>query len=659
MITTSVTRRGLAYSCSIAALAVALPVPSEGGLDEEILSRAEAEAQHPDLVWNLGQLAGYGEDEAQTKLHADLKTLQGLGPQLASYQGRLGESAATLLEFFRLQEKVIVLAAGLQAYTFCLTTVDQTNARSLELDQKVGKVVPLIDSALSFYEGEIVKIGRATLEAWMAQSDELKVYAHQFDIILGAEKHILSPETESVLSLGGEFMNLPDRTRGHLGEQELGLGKIDVDGKKVPLTMANFVNFLRNPNREVRKSAFEGVYDALVSKRLTFADIYSGAVTRNVWKARARHYGDVAPVGDLTLTMALANNKIPTAMYDGLIATVETEGLPLLTKYLELRKKILGHELQWHDLYLPLFKSAGKKYTPAQAKDILLAALAPLGEEYLGYVEEFFEKHRIDFIINAGKDSGAYLMNATGLLPFLFMNWDGSLEQLFTLAHEIGHGVHHKKYSKSQPLVYASCATETAETASISNEHLLARYLLKTESDAQVQLQIIQHMVEEIRTTLFRQTMFASFERKAHTLAEQGGALTADKLCEIHLDLNRLYYERQGVCAIDPRIGMEWARIPHFYRSTPFYVYTYSMGTVNGTSLMAQLDKDPEGAITRHLQFLDAGTSGYPLDLLRIDGIDWADPAARVRETLVVFGQYVDLLAKAYDEQLTRDAITL
>jgi oligoendopeptidase F len=385
----------------------------------------------------------------------------------------------------------------------------------------------------------------------------------------------------------------------------------DENGDEVELTHGRYIHFMESKDREVRKAAFDAMYDTFASFKNTFASTLNGNVKKDNFYAKVRHY-------DSARHAALNGNNIPETVYDNLVGAVN-EKLPLLHRYTALRKKVLGlDELHMYDLYTPLVKDVDMKVDYEKAKDYVLKSLAPLGAEYQNIVQEGFDNRWIDVVENKGKRSGAYSSGTYGTNPFILLNWQNNVNNLYTLIHELGHSVHSYYTRKNQPFRYGNYSIFVAEVASTCNENLLSEYLLNHLEDEQERLFILNHYLEGFRGTVFRQTMFAEFEHDIHVRLQNGEPLTADRFTEIYYDLNKKYFGEDMV--IDEKIGYEWARIPHFYYN--YYVYQYATGYSAATALSSQILTEGDVAVERYKNFLKAGSSDFPIEVLKKAGVD-------------------------------------
>jgi oligoendopeptidase F len=569
------------------------------------------------LTWDLSTIyateADWETDFARAETYPD---------KLAVFKGRIRRSGKTLLAYFRLSEECSQLVGKLGLYAHLRSDEDTTNSKYQAMQTRVGKLGTKISGATSWFTPELLTIKPERLEQFMAKTPELALYRHDFEELDRERHHVLSPELEKLLSLTGEIGGGASSIFGALNNADLKLPMIiGEDGTPVQLTKGNFATFLDSKNRAVRKAAFEGMFTTFHDLRHTLAATYSAQVNH-----------------PSCLDQALAGINVPTSVYDTLISTVHAN-LPLLHRYLELRKRILGVDtLEWYDLYVPLVDGVDDNITFEDAQETVLAALAPLGEAYVAKLRQGFASRWVDVVENKGKRGGAYSSGTYGSNPFILMNWQGKIDSMFTLAHEAGHSMHSFFSRSTQPYTYSGYTLFVAEVASTTNEALLAHYLLERTSDPLMRLYIINQQLEAIRGTLVRQTMFAEFERDAHALAEAGTPLTPDVLGGIHKKLNEKYYG--AVVRIDDLLEVEWSRIPHFYRK--FYVYQYATGISAATALARGILHDGAPAVERYLNFLKSGSSDYSINLLQGAGVDLSTPAP-IQAAFDSFAEYLAL----------------
>ncbi|MCA0983798.1 oligoendopeptidase F [Halobacillus yeomjeoni] len=558
-------------------------------------------------TWDLE--AVFATDE---EWYQEFKETEKLLPELEKYQGTLGQSAEQLYELLDFQDKISNKIGLLYTYAHMRNDQDTTNSYYQEMNAKAENLYTKIASAMSFIVPEILKLPEEKIHEFIESYEPLKLYKHTLDQIDRQRAHVLSEKEEKLLAGFSEIGANPSQTFGALNNADLTFPTIkNEDGEEVDLTHGRYVGFLKSDDREVRKSAFNAMYDTFGSFKNTFASTLSGHVKKNNFNASVRNY-------DRARQAKLDSNNIPETVYDNLVEAVN-ERLPLLHRYIELRKEVLGlDEVHMYDIYTPLVKDAEMEISYDEAKELVLESLSPLGEDYVDTVKEGFENRWIDVEENKGKRSGAYSSGHYGTNPYILMNWQDNVNNLFTLAHELGHSMHSYYTHQNQPYRYGNYSIFVAEVASTCNEALLNDYMLKkTESDKE-KLYLLNNFLEGFRGTVFRQTMFAEFEHEIHIQAQNGEALTADKLTEIYYDLNKKYFGENIV--IDEKIGLEWARIPHFYMG--YYVYQYSTGYAAATALADQILTEGDAAVDRYKNFLKAGSSDYPIEVLKRAGVD-------------------------------------
>ena len=506
--------------------------------------------------------------------------------------------------------------------------------------QAQGLLVELSES-LSFVEPELMELPDGIIETFLDENEELLVYRQYFENIIRQKKHVLPTEQERLLAAMGEVAESPKDIFSMFNNADIRFPEITgEDGHLVQVTHGRYMSLMQSRNRQARKDAFEAMYGVYGDWRNTLAAMYRANVKQEAFLAKAHKYTS-------DLEAALDGSHIPVKVYEQLIEAVH-ESMPLMYRYMKLRKKLLGvEELHMYDLYVPVIEQDHSEIPFEQAKKTVLEGLAPMGEEYLHLLREGFDHGWIDVYENQGKRTGAYSWGAYGTHPYVLLNYQGTLHDVFTLAHEMGHALHSWYSDEHQPYIYAGYRIFVAEVASTCNEALLIHYLMeqsKKAGDRKKTMYLMNYFLEQFRTTLFRQTMFAEFEKITHGLQEQGETLTADRLCEIYYDLNKLYFGEE-IC-VDQEIAMEWARIPHFY--TPFYVYQYATGFSAAIALSKQILEQGAPAVERYKKFLKGGSSMYPLELLKMAGVDM-EQKAPVQDALAVFAQYLDEMERLAD----------
>ncbi|MBN9653900.1 oligoendopeptidase F [Halobacillus sp. GSS1] len=558
-------------------------------------------------TWDLEAM--FATDEEWYK---ELEEAKKLLPELEKYQGKLGESAEQLYDLLSFQDKISHKIGLLYTYAHMRNDQDTTNAHYQEMNAKAENLYTKIASAMSFIVPEILALPEGKVKSFIESYEPLELYEHTLDEITRQRAHVLSEKEEKLLAGFSEIGANPSQTFGALNNADLTFPTIKNEkGEEVDLTHGRYINFLKSHDREVRKSAFDAMYDTFGSFKNTFASTLGGHVKKNNFNASVRKY-------DRARQAKLDSNNIPESVYDNLLEAVN-ERLPLLHRYAELRKEVLDlDEVHMYDLYTPLVKDAEMEVSYEEAQDLVIKGLEPLGEEYVNILKEGFENRWIDVEENKGKRSGAYSSGHYGTNPYILMNWQDNVNNLFTLAHELGHSLHSYYTHKNQPYRYGNYSIFVAEVASTCNEALLNDYMIKKTNSEKEKLYLLNNFLEGFRGTVFRQTMFAEFEHEIHIQAQNGEALTAEKLTEIYYDLNKKYFGDNIV--IDEKIGLEWARIPHFYMG--YYVYQYSTGYAAAQALAGQILEEGEPAVERYKNFLKAGSSDYPIEVLKQAGVD-------------------------------------
>lgn len=591
--------------------------------DRGLCTREEIPAE---AKWAIEDL--YKNDD---EWEADFTRLKEHLPELSAYEGRLGESAQTLLSMQRLCDKMNMLAEKVYVYANQRLHENTDNAVYQNLASRAQSLLVEMSERTSYIEPEIMELPEGTIEKYLQENGELRVYGQYFENMIRQKAHVLPGEMEKLLASAGELAESPKDIFSMFNNADIRFPKITgEDDTDVEVTHGRFISLLQSKDQRVRKDAFEALYGVYEKFRNTLAATYRANVKQEVFFARARRYGS-------DLEGALDGSHIPVSVYDNLIHVVH-EHLPLMHRYVKIRKKLLGlDELHMYDLYTPMTENSGEHFSFEDAKKTVLEGLAPMGEEYLSHLKDGFEHGWIDVYENQGKRSGAYSWGAYGTHPYVLLNYQGTLNDVFTLAHEMGHALHSWYSDETQPYIYAGYRIFVAEVASTCNEALLIHHLLKKAKDPKNKAYLINYFLEQFRTTLYRQTMFAEFEKITHGLQEAGEALTAERLCSIYYDLNKAYFG-EDIC-IDRQIEMEWARIPHFY--TPFYVYQYATGFSAAIALSGKILREGEAAVEQYKKFLKGGSSMYPLELLRLAGVDM-EQKKPVEDALQVFSEYLD-----------------
>ena len=573
----------------------------------------------PEFQWTLEHIF-----ESEKAWDQEYEQVKALIPQFAAFQGKLS-SAAEINNCFELEDTLSISLERLYVYANMRLHQNMANTKYQALSEKARKINVVASEALSFVTPEILALTNEELDA-LINNEQLKKYRHSLEEMKRSKAHILSQAEEALLAQVGSISSSPNNIFSMLNNADMKFPKvINEQGVEVELTHGTYIQFLESKDRDVRREAFKAVYATYSTLKNTLGATFSANVNKNLFYAKARKY-------DSVLDMYLYGDNVPTSVYTNLIDTIH-ESLPLMYRYMELRKKLLGvDELHMYDLFAPLVDEFDMKITYDQAKDIVEESLQPLGEQYLTVLKEGLNSGWIDVYENEGKRSGAYSWGAYGTHPYVLLNHNDNLNSMFTLTHEMGHALHSYHSDEAQNYRDAQYPIFLAEVASTLNEALLMDYLLKKSTDPKEKLYLLTYYADQFRTTVFRQTMFAEFEKIVHERTEQGESLTPEDLSSIYYDLNVLYYGK-GV-KVDEDIAMEWARIPHFY--TSFYVYKYATGFSAATSFSKQILDEGEPAVERYLGFLKSGGSDYPIEILKRAGVDMSSPEP-IQQAMSVF----------------------
>lgn len=589
----------------------------------ELPKRSEVKEEY---TWDVSAMYA-----SKAAWEADLKEVVTIVSDLAKLEGSVMASAEKLLTALELgarAEQKIDLAFN---YAERLFDQDQKNTEHQAMSQKMYGVVTDYQSRTAFVVPEILAADKATLAQYFAEKKELELYRGLVDEILRTKEHVLSAEMEKLVAMTGEMAQTPEQVYSIINNADLIYPEIeDENGEKVRLSHGNFVPFEESGDRRVRKDAFEAFYSIYKQFAGTIAGLYNGQVKQQIFYAKARNYAS-------TLEAAVDANNVPAKVYRNLVETVNAN-MDKMHRYVKLRKKCLGvDELHMYDIYTPMIADAAKKVSYDEAKETVLKALAPLGEDYVATVKEGFENRWIDVYENEGKRSGAYSAGAFGTHPYVLLNYNDTLDNMFTLAHEMGHAMHSWYSNANQPYIYSQYKIFVAEVASTCNEILLMEYLLANTTDKKERAYLLNHYLDSFKGTVYRQTMFAEFEMKSNQMAEAGESLNAENLCKLYYELNQKYFGEDMVS--DPQIAYEWARIPHFYYN--FYVYQYATSFSAAVAIAHGILEEGAPAVERYKKFLSGGCSMSPVDLLKQVGINMEEPKP-IQDALDVFGKVLD-----------------
>lgn len=573
-------------------------------MGESIRRRSEVPIED---TWNLSDI--FASDELWQQA---LEELRGAVPCIESYRGRLCESAETLLSFLRLNDELSVKAAMVYGYASCHSDEDTSLGSYQNMKGQAMGVIIGLNSAAAFQSPEILALDDETLEQFYKDAPELETYRRPLYMLRRKKEHVLSTVEERILSMAGEMAQSPESVNSVFHNASLSYpDAVDEKGDAHPLTDGTLVMLMTEGDRQLHKSAFENFYGVLDSFKATCASLLNAQFKALRFESQARHYPS-------SLAAALDSNEVPETVYHNLIAAVH-DNLEPMYRYVRLRRKLLGvDELHMYDVYAPLVADCSVKYSFEEAKETVLEALSVLGEDYLALLRRGFEERWIDVYENEGKRSGAYSTDVSRPHPYVLLNYNGTLDDMFTLAHEMGHALHSWHSTEAQPVCTSDYVIFVAEVASTCNEVLLMRYLLNKTEDIKERAYLINHFLDSFKGTLYRQTMFAEFERFMGELSDRGETLTAEVLCEKYWELNKLYFGPDMIS--DREISLEWARIPHFFYD--YYVFQYATGFSAAVAIAERILNEGESAVADYKRFLSGGCSDDPIGLLKLAGVD-------------------------------------
>lgn len=594
------------------------------------LTREEQERKYPNDTWDLTTI--FKNDEA---FEEALKEVEGYLGKEEQFKGHLADSADTLYDALALEDEIGTKLEKVYVYAHLKQDQDTSNDKYTGFESRAHQLIIKISSAWSFLVPEILQIDEDKLQSFIETNDNLKRYEFDLKLINEKRPHILDAEQERLLTEAQDALSTPSNVYGMFSNADLEFeDAVDKDGEKHPLTQGTFIKYLESDDRELRQSAYNNLYKAYGAYNNTLGSTLAGEVKKNVFNARTHNYKTARE-------RALSNNHIPEEVYDNLVKTVH-KYLPLLHRYTKLRKELLAvDELKMYDLYTPMVKDVKFEMPYEEAKEWMLKALEPMGEEYLDVVKEGLNNRWVDVYENKGKRSGGYSSGAHLTNPFILLNWSDTVSDLYTLIHEFGHSAHSYFSRKHQPSNSSDYSIFVAEVASTCNEALLSDYMDKHLDDER-RLLLLNQELERFRATLFRQTMFAEFEHKIHQIEEAGEPLTATRMNDEYAKLNKQYFG--DVVETDDNISKEWSRIPHFYMN--YYVYQYATGYSAAQSLSHQILTEGKPAVERYInEFLKKGSSNYPIEILKNAGVDMTSPEP-IEQACEVFEQKLDTFEK-------------
>lgn len=571
---------------------------------EKILKRSEVELEK---TWDLTTI--FENDE---KWESEFEKLSSDIQEITKYENIMTDSLENFKNTIFLDEKLSLRLNTLYTYAHLKGDEDISNTKYQEYNGKMVQLYSKYSSLTTFIKIKILEMPEDILNEYLEDS-ELKI--HKFDMknLLESKKHILSQKEETLLSEMGPLVNVSSKAFSMLNNVDIKFDPaVNEKGENLTMSHSRYSTYLESTDKVLRKSAYDSMYNAYKGLKNIFATILEGNTKNHVINAKIRNY-------ESARHSALSNNFIDETVYDNLLKAVN-EKLPLLHRYMDLRKKMLNlEELHMYDLLVPIVKDIDLKFTYEESKEIILDALKVLGEDYVSVVKRAFDERWIDYAENEGKRSGAYSSGSYLTNPYILISYKGTIDNLFTLIHELGHSMHSYYTRKNQPYVYGYYTIFLAEVASITNEMILTEYLLeKYKNDDKIKAYILNHYLDSVRATLFRQTQFAEFEYEIHKILEKGGILTADTLSNLYYDINKKYYG--DVVTYDDNIRYEWARIPHFYYN--FYVYQYATGISAASAFSKQILEGNKEDVDKYLSYLKAGSSDYSINILKKAGVD-------------------------------------
>ncbi|EGP4834947.1 oligoendopeptidase F [Enterococcus faecium] len=599
----------------------------------EVKQLPKREELPENLTWDLTKIFSSDQefDEKYLELSEKLKKSE-------KYKGTLDQGASQFLDAIEFVLSVYRQTEIIYVYAHLKNDQDTGNTEYQALYARASSLFSKVSEAVSWFEPEILQLSDERIWQYFKEEPKLEVYRHYIQQIVDNRAHVLSTDQESLLAGAGEIFEASSDTFAVLNNADLVFPTIEGEnGEKVQLSHGVYGQLLESTDRSVREAAFKGLYSVYEQFRNTFASTLSTHIKGHNFKAKVRNYSSAREA-------SLSNNHIPESVYDTLVAVVNKH-LPLLHRYMELRKRLLEVEkLHMYDLYTPVLGEAPITFTYEEAKEKALEALKPMGEEYMTIVEKAFSERWIDVVENKGKRSGAYSSGSYDTNPYILLNWHDTLDQLFTLVHEMGHSVHSYFTRSNQPYVYGDYSIFLAEIASTTNENILTEYLLETEKDPRVRAYVLNHYLDGFKGTVFRQTQFAEFEHFMHTEDEKGVPLTSEYLSDSYGKLNAKYYG--PAVEEDPEIKFEWSRIPHFYYN--YYVFQYSTGFSAASALAKRILSQEPDALENYLAYLKAGNSDYPVEVMKKAGVDMTQ-AAYIEDAMSMFEQRLNELEELID----------
>ncbi|ENZ02313.1 oligoendopeptidase F [Clostridium thermobutyricum] len=591
---------------------------------EELKKRSEIKKEDK---WDIEKI--YKNSEEWEKA---FETLKKEGIKIKEYEGKLNDSE-TLLEFLKLDEKISREAEKILVYSHLKSDENTGDNQNQGRMNKADSYMAELSSYGAFFIPEILSIGEENINKMLNEKEELKLYDFMFKSILAEKDHVLSKEIEEMLASVSDCLEGPSNIHGILTNADMTFPKVKNEkGELVRLTEGNYASFIRSKDVNVRREAFKALFNEYAKIKNTLGTTLTSSIKNFNFMAKTRKYSSA-------LEASLKPNNIPVKVYEEAIETINKH-LPSLHRYVRLKKKLLGlEEMHMYDLYVPVIEIEKEHIEFDKAVEIVIKALEPLGEEYLDIFKSGIKNGWIDKYENEGKRGGAYSWGTYDTMPYVLLNYNYDLNDVSTLAHEMGHSIHSYYSHKEQPYIYGGYTLFCAEVASTTNESLLINYLIRNEKDKNKRLYLINQELEQIRTTVFRQLMFAEFEYYTHKMIEEGNPLTAEDYCKKWHELNVNYFGEDMI--VDEEIDVEWARIPHFY--SDFYVYQYATGYAAASAFSNSILNGEKDAVSKYKKFLKSGGSDYPINILRNSGVDMTTPMP-LEKTIKRFNELLDML---------------
>lgn len=596
-------------------------------MSKETKSRDQIDQKYK---WNIEAM--YADESIWER---DYNAVEEKAKDFLKFSGKLGEGSSVLLEAFQKKDSIWLILERVYVYARMKKDEDNRVSKYQAMADKSQSLIAKTASYMSFFTPELLEIPEEKLMAFIQAEEGLKIYGFVIQETLREKAHILSKQEENIMAQFSEITSATNDIFGMINNADIKFGSIvDEDGDEVEVTHGKYIGLMESHDRRVRKEAFEHMYAAFEKQKNTLATTYNYNTKGDVVLSRIRKYSS-------SIESALSGDNIPVSVYDNLVTTVNSR-LDLLHRYVEVRRKMLGvDEVHMYDMYTPLVEIPKEVIAYEDALEMIREGLVPMGQDYLNRMNKGLEAGWIDVYENTGKTSGAYSFGSYDSMPYILLNYSGKLKDVFTIIHEMGHSMHSDYTRTTQPFIYGGHSIFTAEVASTVNESLLMKHLLEKTTDPEKKKYLLNLYIEEFRTTLFRQTMFAEFEKMTHEAIEKGEVLTAEWLCEAYGKLNRKYFGEKVI--YDKEIEMEWARIPHFYNA--FYVYKYATGYSAASALSDKILNEGAKARDAYVDFLKSGDSNYPIELLKSAGVDMSSPEP-IEKAMDTFEKLIEEIEK-------------